>query len=308
MGRSSKSERDCNARRRHGARWPSPCTEHVRDRANHGDGHRGVRSAAGELELPHLDVARATKALHLEVYSELQEGFCTISQCVKTDVVVGFTFLMFKAYFPCGPYVETRTHDCTVPSDGLGPIREIPMKIAIATKDWLSISGHAGQARCWLVYDIGQTPPAGSLPQPQCVELAKHQVMHHCEDDGPHLLDGVDIVVAGSAGDRLRAPHEKARRGSAANRRNRSRGGANPDSRRRSPARSAFQHEPQHYASSEICSPGIDGLVEQPDFAEYDAERGAQVCLNCPRPQYRWPANAGRRARGTCNGKRSRRL
>ena len=39
------------------------------DRANHGDGHRGARSA-GELELPHLDVARATKASHLEVYSE----------------------------------------------------------------------------------------------------------------------------------------------------------------------------------------------------------------------------------------------
>ncbi|MFY9876337.1 MAG: hypothetical protein WAL20_11950, partial [Rhodomicrobium sp.] len=48
---------------------------------------------------------------------------------------------------------------------------------------------------------FGQTPPAGSLPQPQRVELAKHQVMHHCEDDGPHPLDGVDIVVAGSAGD-----------------------------------------------------------------------------------------------------------
>ncbi|MFZ0836945.1 MAG: hypothetical protein WAM77_05800 [Xanthobacteraceae bacterium] len=75
------------------------------------------------------------------------------------------------------------------------------MRIAIVTKDWLSVSGHAGQARRWLVYDIGQTPPAGSLPQPQRVELAKHEVMHHCEDDGPHPLDGVDIVVAGSAGD-----------------------------------------------------------------------------------------------------------
>ena len=75
------------------------------------------------------------------------------------------------------------------------------MKIAIATKDWLSISGHAGQARCWLVYDFGQAPLAGSLPQSQCLELAKHQVMHCFEDDGPHPLDGVDIVVAGSAGD-----------------------------------------------------------------------------------------------------------
>jgi hypothetical protein len=51
-----------------------------------GDGHRGIRSAAGEPELPHLDVARATKAWRLE------EGFCTIWQCVKTDVVVGFTY------------------------------------------------------------------------------------------------------------------------------------------------------------------------------------------------------------------------
>ena len=75
------------------------------------------------------------------------------------------------------------------------------MKIAIATKDWLSISGHAGQARRWLVYDFGETPPAGSLPQPHCVELAKHQMIHCFEDDGPHPLDGVDIVVAGSAGD-----------------------------------------------------------------------------------------------------------
>jgi predicted Fe-Mo cluster-binding NifX family protein len=75
------------------------------------------------------------------------------------------------------------------------------MKIAIATKDWLSVSGHAGQARRWLLYDFGQTPPAGSLPQAQCVELAKHQIMHHFEGDGSHPLDGVDIVVAGSAGD-----------------------------------------------------------------------------------------------------------
>ncbi len=75
------------------------------------------------------------------------------------------------------------------------------MKIAIATKDWLNVSGHAGQARCWLVYDLAPGEPAGSLPAPQRIELAKDQVLHCFDDSGPHPLDGVEIVVAGSAGD-----------------------------------------------------------------------------------------------------------
>jgi predicted Fe-Mo cluster-binding NifX family protein len=75
------------------------------------------------------------------------------------------------------------------------------MKIAIATKDWLTVSGHAGKARCWLLYDLAQGKAGGALPSPSRVELAKEQVMHYFQDDGPHPLDGVDLVVAGSAGD-----------------------------------------------------------------------------------------------------------
>jgi predicted Fe-Mo cluster-binding NifX family protein len=74
------------------------------------------------------------------------------------------------------------------------------MKIAIATKDWLTVSGHAGQARCWLLYDLANGPEA-ALAAPQRVQLAKEQVLHHFQDDGPHPLDSVEIVVAGSAGD-----------------------------------------------------------------------------------------------------------
>src|SRR5208337_476730 len=47
------------------------------------------------------------------------------------------------------------------------------MKIAIATKDWLTVSGHAGQARCWLVYDLAPGLESGALPAPERVELAK---------------------------------------------------------------------------------------------------------------------------------------
>ena len=75
------------------------------------------------------------------------------------------------------------------------------MKIAIATKDCRTVSGHAGQARCWLIYDLAQGLERGALPAPARIELAKEQVLHHFRDEGPHPLDGVEVVVAGSAGD-----------------------------------------------------------------------------------------------------------
>ncbi len=75
------------------------------------------------------------------------------------------------------------------------------MKIAVPTKDWLAVSGHAGQARRWLVYDLTDQRAGEPPPAPKRVELAKDQLFHHFQDDGPHPLDGVEIVLAGSAGD-----------------------------------------------------------------------------------------------------------
>ncbi|SRR6266581_3484925 len=73
------------------------------------------------------------------------------------------------------------------------------MKIAIATKnDWTTVSGHAGQARDWLVFDC---QPGQPISEPQRVQLTKEQLPHYFRDDGPHPLHGVEIVVAASAGD-----------------------------------------------------------------------------------------------------------
>jgi len=73
------------------------------------------------------------------------------------------------------------------------------MKIAIATKDhWSRVSGHAGQAHQWLVYEC---QPGVALPLPQRVELTQAQLPHHFQDDGPHPLHGVEIMIAASAGD-----------------------------------------------------------------------------------------------------------
>lgn len=80
------------------------------------------------------------------------------------------------------------------------------MKIAVGTKNWTRVNGHAGQTRCWLVFDLTGVDfdggvVEGKLPEPVRVELTKEQVFHNFQDEGPHPLDGVDLVIAGSAGD-----------------------------------------------------------------------------------------------------------
>ena len=73
------------------------------------------------------------------------------------------------------------------------------MKIAIATKDnWSKVSGHAGQARDWLIFDC---VPGQPVPSPQKIQLSKEQLPHYFQDDGPHPLHGIEIAVAASAGD-----------------------------------------------------------------------------------------------------------
>ena len=75
------------------------------------------------------------------------------------------------------------------------------MKIAIATDNYTRVTGHAGKARHWLLYMLGNHRPEQLLPAPPLIKLAPEQVMHYFKDDAPHPLDGVDLVVAGSAGD-----------------------------------------------------------------------------------------------------------
>lgn len=75
------------------------------------------------------------------------------------------------------------------------------MKIAIPTRDWNTVSGHAGKAEHWLLYDLKPNARTMPLPEPTHIELPKNLVLHYFKDDGPHPLDGVDIIVAGSAGD-----------------------------------------------------------------------------------------------------------
>ncbi|HTH16414.1 MAG TPA: NifB/NifX family molybdenum-iron cluster-binding protein [Magnetospirillum sp.] len=72
------------------------------------------------------------------------------------------------------------------------------MKVAVASSDFAKVAGHAGRARKWLVYEVGED---GSFTPPQRIELEAGNVFHYAEDGRPHPLDGIDALIANSAGD-----------------------------------------------------------------------------------------------------------
>ncbi|MBB1090218.1 NifB/NifX family molybdenum-iron cluster-binding protein [Rhodopseudomonas pseudopalustris] len=71
------------------------------------------------------------------------------------------------------------------------------MLIAVASQNFRTITGHAGKTRRFLVFDAAP----GRAPQEiQRLDLPKEQSIHEFSEQGPHPLDVVDVVIAGSAG------------------------------------------------------------------------------------------------------------
>lgn len=72
------------------------------------------------------------------------------------------------------------------------------MRIAVATSDFIKVAGHAGRARKWLIYTVEAD---GTPVETQRLDLAADAVFHYAEDGQPHALDGMDAVIAQSAGE-----------------------------------------------------------------------------------------------------------
>ena len=71
------------------------------------------------------------------------------------------------------------------------------MLIAVASQNFRTVTGHAGKSRRFLVFDA----VAGSVPREiDRFDLPKDQSIHEFHGDGPHALDAVKVVIAGSAG------------------------------------------------------------------------------------------------------------
>jgi len=72
------------------------------------------------------------------------------------------------------------------------------MKIAVTSKGFEKVTGHAGQAKQWLLFEI---PDDGGEWQVSEVTLSKADTFHHFKDDRPHPLDGISALIATSAGE-----------------------------------------------------------------------------------------------------------
>jgi len=76
------------------------------------------------------------------------------------------------------------------------------MKIAVASSNFHHVTGHAGQARHWLIFDIGPENhgnPANLVPTK--LELTKELTFHHHKHSIPQPFNDVSVIIAKSAGD-----------------------------------------------------------------------------------------------------------
>lgn len=72
------------------------------------------------------------------------------------------------------------------------------MRIAVSSNDYRRVSGHAGQAQRWLVFETGAD---GAPPVGQRLDLPPPMVFHRFKGPGAHPLDGVALIITRFAGD-----------------------------------------------------------------------------------------------------------
>ncbi|MFD2173686.1 NifB/NifX family molybdenum-iron cluster-binding protein [Rhodobacter lacus] len=71
------------------------------------------------------------------------------------------------------------------------------MRIAVASQNFRTITGHAGKTRRFLVYEAGPGQPITEVDR---LDLPKEMSIHEFQGAGAHPLDAMTAVIAGSAG------------------------------------------------------------------------------------------------------------
>jgi predicted Fe-Mo cluster-binding NifX family protein len=72
------------------------------------------------------------------------------------------------------------------------------MKIAVTTQNFRTVTGHAGRARRFLIFDV----QAGAEPALVArLDLPRELAMHDFHGDGPHPIDDVDVLLSQGFGD-----------------------------------------------------------------------------------------------------------
>ena len=72
------------------------------------------------------------------------------------------------------------------------------MKIAVTSQNFCSVTGHAGRARRFLIYDV---QPGAEPVEIERLDLPKDLAMHDFHGQGPHPVDTVDVILSEGFGD-----------------------------------------------------------------------------------------------------------
>jgi predicted Fe-Mo cluster-binding NifX family protein len=85
------------------------------------------------------------------------------------------------------------------------------MKIAVTSQNFRTVTGHAGRARRFLIFDAR---PGAEPVEVERLDLPLELAMHEFDGEGKHPLDGVDVILSQSFGEGF--AQRVARRGIAA--------------------------------------------------------------------------------------------
>jgi predicted Fe-Mo cluster-binding NifX family protein len=72
------------------------------------------------------------------------------------------------------------------------------MRIAITSQNFRTITGHAGKARRFIIYEVGT---GGQVAEKERLDLPLHLAIHSCEEHDPHPLDGSDVLITAGSGE-----------------------------------------------------------------------------------------------------------
>lgn len=75
------------------------------------------------------------------------------------------------------------------------------MRIAITSQNFRTITGHAGKARRFMVFE---TAGDGGLFQAGSIDLPRTMSIHEHPSNLPHPIDGIDVLVTSGCGDGFR--------------------------------------------------------------------------------------------------------
>ncbi len=72
------------------------------------------------------------------------------------------------------------------------------MKIGVTSQNLRTITGHAGSARRFMIFEVSSED---GVQQTGKLDLPKEMSIHEYCSDAPHPIDGLDVLITGSCGD-----------------------------------------------------------------------------------------------------------